>query len=74
MEMMLSPSIIESTVDGDVIDRWHAHDWSGAHGASRGWVFFFVEVDLVGGPLQPRHVGDWLCHRDFSYQLLEVAI
>jgi hypothetical protein len=68
------PSIDESTVDDDVIDRWCAHDGNGAHGASQVRVVFFIEVDLVGGPLQPRRVGAWLRRHSFSRQLLEVAV
>jgi hypothetical protein len=34
----------------------------------------FVEVKLVGGPLQPGAVSAWLCCHDLSRQLLEVTI
>jgi hypothetical protein len=34
----------------------------------------FVEAKLVVGPLQPGAVSAWLCCRDLSRQLLEVAI
>jgi hypothetical protein len=61
-------------IDDDVVNGRRIHDRDGAQGPSGVRVVFLVEADLVGGPFQPRGVGTWLCCRDFTRQLLEVAI
>jgi hypothetical protein len=68
------PSIDESAVDGDVIDRRHAHEGNCAHSLSGEWMVLLVEANLAGRPLQPVTVDAGLCHRDLSRELLEMTI
>jgi hypothetical protein len=58
------PSIDESVVDGDVIDRRRAQEGNCAHSLSRDWMIFLVEADLASRLLQPVAVDAGLCYRD----------
>jgi hypothetical protein len=68
------PSIDKSTIDGDVVNCWRAHDGSRAHHLVGDRMIFLVKAELVGRPLQPGAVGAWLCCCDLTRQLLDVAI
>jgi hypothetical protein len=68
------PSIDESAVDGDVIDRRRAQERNCAHSLSGDSIIFLVEADLASRPLQSVAVDAWLCRCDLLRQLLEVTI
>jgi hypothetical protein len=68
------PSIDESAVDGDAVDRGCAQEGNCAHGLSGDWMVLIAEADIVGRPLQPVAFDVRLCCHDLPRQLLEVMI